>query len=63
MLATEVACEGEGGMLVQRPGSVGRREAAIIRSNHVRMFNYPEDAPSCHLHWIAEAEGNPIRSR
>ncbi len=40
-----------------------RREAAIIQDNHLRMFNYPEDAPYCHPHWIAGAEGNPIRSR
>ena len=40
-----------------------RREAAIIRSNHAKMFNYPEDAPYCHPHWIAEAEGNPTRTR
>ena len=36
-----------------------RREAAIIRSNHARMFNYPEDAPYCHPHWIAEAGREP----
>ena len=40
-----------------------RREAAIIQDNHRKMFNYPEDAPYCHPHWIAAAEGNPIRSR
>jgi len=40
-----------------------RREAAIIRSNHARMFNYPEDGPYCHPHWIAGARGNPTRTR
>ena len=39
------------------------KDRSLIRSNHARMFNYPEDAPYCHLHWIAEAEGNPLRSR
>lgn len=40
-----------------------RQESAIIRSNHTKMFNYPEDRPYCHPHWINEAVGNPIRSR
>ena len=40
-----------------------RQEAAVIRSNHARMFNYPEDVPLCHPEWVAAASGNPVRER
>ena len=42
---------------------IRRQEAQTIQSNHLKMFNYPADAPFCHPHWIAGARGNPIRQR